>query len=170
MTPPPEMPKNVPLQLDDFFLSTLHIEWVPIPTEGDFQFQSVNLRLTYELKSHSEKKNAYQMALKMEGEEVCEKAPGSGLNFNATIVGQYRIEGVESPQQEAILARINGVSLLYSTFRGILGSVSGAFQSGRFSLPSIDPRAIVADVEMKNAAKAKELEEGTNKSDPVPIL
>jgi hypothetical protein len=155
MIPLPEMPKTVPLQLDDFFLSTLHVEWVPIPIEGEFKVQSVNLRLTYELKSHSEQKNAYQMTLKIEGEEVCEKAPGSGLKFNCIIVGQYRIEGVESPQQEGILARINGVSLLYSTFRGVLGSVSGAFQSDRFVLPSIDPRAIVAEVEMKNAAKAE---------------
>jgi hypothetical protein len=155
MIPPPETTKSVPLQLDDFYLTKLHVEWVPMPTAGEFQVQSVNLRLTYDLMAHSENDHTYKMALKIEGEDVCEKAPGCGLNFSAIIVGEYRIEGIEAPQKEGMLARINGVSLLFSTFRGILGSVSGAFQHGRFVLPSIDPRAVVAEVEMQNAAKAE---------------
>ena len=137
---------NVPLQLEEFFLSKLHVDWVPLPSEGEFLVKFLNLRLAYELATNVQNKHAYQMTLSIAGEDVCENAPGSGFKFDAVIVGQYRLENA-TPEQEALLARINGVSLLYSTFRGIIGATTGTFQHGRLVLPSIDPRAIVEQVE-----------------------
>lgn len=147
-------PTNIPLQLDEFFLSKLHVDWRTNPSVGEITISSLNLKFSYEVAMHVNNEHAYQMTLTVLGEEESTDAPGCGFQFEAVMVGQYHIENVK-PDLEQFLARVNGVSLLYSTFRGIIGMATGVFQHGKLVLPSIDPRAIVEQVEARKKVVAQ---------------
>ena len=95
------------------------------------------------------------MTLLVKGEDVVEKAENVGYKFETIIVGRYRIENAKSPDLESRLSRLNGVSLLYSTLRGMLSNVTGSFEFGKVTLPSINPQAIVEQVESAKLPKAK---------------
>jgi len=153
---------QIPLQLEEYFLKKLDIEWREFPPEGEFKANGLHVDVTYDLRVHVENPHAYQMTLTVSGEQVFEKVSNVGIRFLGVIAGRYRMESAK-PEQEAILARINGVSLLYSTFRGLCGMVSGSFEHGKIDLPSIDPRAVVRRVEEARASVG-----GDSSTPPVP--
>lgn len=145
----------IPLQLDEFFLNKLNIEWRNLPGDTDHRHASVRVLVSYDFAQHTEIPHAYQMTLSVKGEDVMEKANDAGYKFEAVIVGRYRIENAKSPELEARLSRVNGVSLLYSTLRGILSNVTGSFEFGKVVLPSINPQAIVEQIEKAKLPEPK---------------
>lgn len=146
---------TVPLQLDDFFLTRLNVEWRNPPIDGDYKVNSLKVQVSYDLAHHAELPHAYQMTLSVAGEDVMEKAANAGYKFDAVITGRYHIENAKTPELEARLAVINGISLLYSTLRGLVGSVSGSFEFGKLVLPSINPLSIVEQAEKAKLTGAK---------------
>jgi preprotein translocase subunit SecB len=156
---------TVPLQLEDFFLTRLNVEWRNLPSEGDYKVNSLKVQVSYELAHHAELQHAYQMTLSVAGEDVIEKAANAGYKFEAVITGRYHIENAKTPELEARLAVINGISLLYSTLRGLLGSVTGSFEFGKLVLPSINPLAIV-----EQAEKAKLMGGKSDSAPPLPVV
>lgn len=65
------------------------------------------------------------------------------------IVGQFVVpEDLPAAEQEGFL-RVNGLSILYSTLRGILGNITGSFPGERLCLPTILPFDIVKSIEIR---------------------
>lgn len=142
---------QIPLQLEEYFLTAVNVEWRQPTTDGELKLSRLNLDTSYDLAMHAEIAHAYQMTLTVSGEEVFENPSPCGYKFNCVIVGRYRIENAPKPEMEPRLARVNGVSLLYSTLRGILGTITGSFAYEKLVLPSIDPKKIVERVEEQRA-------------------
>jgi len=145
----------VPFELEGYFLKRIRVDYHPAPDGVEIAETNVKLSLDYRLAVHKENPHAYQMTLRISGGEGTEANPKCGYDFSAVIVGRYTIT-IDSPEAESHIARVNGVSALYSTFRGILGSTTGLFEDGKLMLPSIDPRDVVAEVEKALAAKEAE--------------
>jgi len=156
---------TVPLQLEDFFLTRLNVEWRNLPSDSEYKVNSLRVRVGYELAHHAEIPHAYQMTLCVAGEDVIEKAASAGYKFDAVITGRYHIENAKTPELEARLSVINGISLLYSTLRGLLGSASGNFEFGKLVLPSINPYAIVEQTEKAKLAGTK-----GDSAPPLPLV
>lgn len=142
---------QVPLQLEEFFLEKIQVEWRS-PPDGEHKYLRLHLQLSYDLATKVDDEHAYQMVLTIAGEDTFEGIESAGHKFESTIVGRYRLENAK-PEMEPMLARVNGVSLLYSTFRGIMASVTGNFEHGKVMLPSIDPKAVVERIEEERRSK-----------------
>ncbi len=144
---------KTPLQLDECYLTRLNVEWRGTPDAKEARIGPLDLSADYECALQPGSEHAYEMVLSVAGRERLEQAAESGFVFDAVIVGRYRIENAKAGA-EARLARINGVSLLYSTLRGMLSSTTGNFHFGRVALPSLNPIALVDEIEAKRSPAA----------------
>lgn len=136
------------IQLEDYFLSHFHVDFhfpekteeVPISWSLDFDYD------TFRDKQHITRR---MLGLEVSGKCLGKDNKPIGLTFDIEIRGIFHLpESMDEEHQEGLL-RINGVSILYSTLRGILGNVSGSFPGGRFCLPTISPKEIVESVEAR---------------------
>jgi preprotein translocase subunit SecB len=147
---------NTPLQLDECYLTRLNVEWRGVQEAKEVKIGPLEMSAEYDCVLQSGSEHAYQMVFSISGHERVESSSDGGFVFDAVIVGRYRIENAKA-ESESHLARINGVSLLYSTLRGMLSSTTGNFRFGKVALPSLNPIAVVKDVEdRRNAAASTE--------------
>ena len=63
--------------------------------------------------------------------------------FARVAMGLFAFDETSEKETREKLIRLNGVSILYSTFRGILGGMTGMFQGRRLTLPTIIPDEVV---------------------------
>jgi preprotein translocase subunit SecB len=143
---------NTPLQLDECYLTRLNVECGGTHETKESKIGPLEMTAEYNCVLQPGSEHAYQMVLSLSGRERVEPSVEKGFTFDAVIVGRYRIENASKAELEPQLARINGVSLLYSTLRGMLASATGNFQFGKIDLPSLNPIALVRDIEAARTA------------------
>lgn len=159
---------KISLQLEDFVLSSLHIDWTP-PAVGKVDLpKSTQMRFDYSTGTHVSDPLRHRMTFKAEFLEKAEGDLPHGYRIQAEIIGFFRIDPDLPEEKRQAQVRINGVSQLYSTLRGLIAAATGSFPGGKFVLSSIMPHDIVRQVEEKRAHSASE-QAPKAKTDTAPV-
>ena len=134
------------LELEDYFLTRLNVDFI-FPDEVEVEAESVSLEFDYDVLTHPDDPLRRILTLRVGVSQVAEDDSKMAYQVECEINGQFRFpEEFKKDQREGML-RINGVSILYSTLRGIIGNLSGSFPEGRLCLPTILPQDVVKHVE-----------------------
>jgi len=138
------------VQLEDYFLTRLHMGY-HFPKDGAEMGQEVSLAFDYDTLKHNEVPLRRMLCLRVAMYELDAKGNKAEYYLESEIKGQFLMpENMEGEAIEVLL-RVNGLSILYSTLRGIIGNVSGSFPGGRFCLPTIFPPDVVKRIERRKA-------------------
>lgn len=153
------------MQLEDFKIARLALDWRE-PKVETVEVESLKYEFDYDIGAHAEYPLRYRMALTMHIEEVGKPQIEVGYIIKAKLVGFFRFpDGMEKAKRDT-LVRVNGLNILYGTFRGTLAGITGAFPGGVFILPSINPQEVVAQIEKrKHAALGKSGSKPTAKAE-----
>ncbi len=155
------------LQLADYSLSKLHMDFVH-SEQDEGQSNLLSLSFDYDIFINTDSELRRMLALKVYGFQHCKNGQKTGLDFELEIRGIFLLpESMEADRQEALL-RLNGVSILYSTLRGIVGNLSGSFPGGRFCLPTVLPQEILKHVEARKQSNAQSPAKPSKKKKPDP--
>ncbi len=143
------------MQLEDFKVAELHIDWRE-PNVETVEVEGIKYDLDYEIGAHSKEPLRYRMVLTLNIEEVGTPQAEIGYTIKARLLGFFQFpESIEKAKRDT-LVRVNGLNLLYSTFRGTLAGITGTFPGGAFVLPTINPQEMVARIEKKKQAALAE--------------
>lgn len=141
------------LQLENYFLTRLRMHF-HFPENGEGQVQNLRLDFDYDALQHSEEPLRRLLRLRV---ALSERGPNDqkiGHDIECEINGQFLMpENLEPAQQEGLL-RVNGLSILYSTLRGILGNITGSFPGEKLCLPTVLPQDVVASIEARKQKAA----------------
>lgn len=143
-----------PLLLEDYFLTSLHIEWVSLPSPTA-EIKAIDCSFDYELANHKQDTKLRKMHFKATFCQMDAKRQKVGYSITCEVVGLFCLTGAAPKGKEDLLFRLNGVSQLYGAMRGIISSVTGSFACGRFVLPSIMPQEIVGQIEKRKVATSE---------------
>lgn len=142
------------LQLEDYFLTRLHVDF-NFPKGKEVHVEELAIDFDYDSLTHEDDPLRRLLTLRIRAGELTEDGDRIAHQFECEINGQFRIpEDVPDEQHEGLVC-INGISILYSTLRGIIGNLSGSFPAGRLCLPTINPKEVVKRVQKSKAAKKK---------------
>jgi preprotein translocase subunit SecB len=144
------------MQLNDFFLTRFHLDWRP-PSKKTVEVNLLNSGFDYDVAIHAKNDKAFKLDLRLSISEVGKQRAEVGYLIEAQIVGLFSFESDVDRQTCEKLVRVNGVSILYSTFRGVLAGMTGLFPGGKLSLPSIMPMHVVQQVEERRLAQKQAL-------------
>ena len=136
------------IQLEDFAITRLHIDWIP-PKDGPVKLKELQSEFDYNVAVQAKDNRRYKLELQLSFQEAGVEQTDIGFRIAATTVGVFVFEPNTTTEDRKRLVRINGVNILYGTFRGVLVGVTGAFPGGKFLLPTILPNRIVAEIEAK---------------------
>lgn len=151
------------IQLEDYYLSRLHVDF-HFPQEEETMAQAFSLSFDYDALKHAHDSHRRMLRLRVNGCQLDAHKEKVGIDIDVEINGVFRLpEQLEVDHREALL-RVNGVSILYSTLRGIIGNLSGSFPEGRLCLPTILPNAIVQQIEAKKQAVTDALQKTKKKA------
>lgn len=143
------------MQLEDYFLTRLNFDF-NFPDDAEVPEEQVSLDFDYDVLTHPDDPLRRMVSLRVGVRQVAKDGSKVGHQVECKIHGQFRIpEDIKEDQREGLL-RINGVSILYSTLRGIIGNLSGSFPVGRFCLPTILPQDVVKQIENSKAHAEKD--------------
>lgn len=140
------------LQLEDYYLTKLHIDW-SAPTKAAVHVEEIQTGLDYDVAVHSSDELRYRLILRIRLSEQGKEEKNVGYVIVADIVGLFSFPKDSDLETREKLIRVNGLTLLYSTFRGILGGMTGMFPGQRLALPTIMPYEVVQRVEESKRAK-----------------
>ncbi|GHC11967.1 hypothetical protein [Cerasicoccus arenae] len=150
------------LQLDDYFLTRLNVEFHLPDDEVDIDKHS--LGLDYDVLKHETDAQLRLVKLRVKYKQLTADGSSVGYDVDCKINGQFRIPddlSDDANKRESIV-HVNGISILYSTLRGVLGGLSGSFIDGRICLPTIAPHEVAKTVQDR---KRKD-EEAAKKASP----
>jgi preprotein translocase subunit SecB len=137
------------LQLEDFSLSRLHVDWHE--PEGDAKVM-VESFLDYDVARHRRDKKRFRVDLRVRIAPPV-KGPKVGYEIDSEIVAIFSFpEGVAEDQMQR-LVRFNGCFILYGILRGEIASFTGSFPGGKFLLPTVDMEEVVRAVEKRRAER-----------------
>jgi preprotein translocase subunit SecB len=140
------------LQLEDYFLSRLHVDF-NFPTGAEVHVEELSIDFDYDSLTHKDDPLRRMLTLRIRAGERTKDGERVAHQLECDINGQFRIpEEIPEEQHEGLVC-INGVSILYSTLRGIIGNLSGSFPAGRLCLPTINPQEVVERVQKAKASK-----------------
>jgi hypothetical protein len=147
--------KSPILQLDDYFLTRLQIDYT-FPREGVVtQADSVTSIFDYDLGHHREEPRRRMMRLKVDFQELDQKQEKIGYTIQCEITGFFSFTDSTPKDKEELVLRVNGFALLYGALRGVLATTTAVCPGGRFSVPNVMPNEIVADIERRRQESAK---------------
>lgn len=151
-----------PLQLEEFFIARLHVDWRfgSPETEGVPQLRS-NLGFDYDVLSNADDPLLHALELKVIVEPEPDHAEGMGYAIEAHIIGFFRFEEGTPEEEMQYLVRVNGGTILYGILRGQLAAFTGSFPNGKYMLPSVYMQDVVKDVEER---KKREREKANEES------
>ena len=143
------------LQLEDYFLTRLKVDF-NFPNDAEVRVEHFSLDFDYDVLTHQDDPLRRMLTLRVGIGQLAKDGSKVAHQIECEINGQFRIpEEMENDQREGML-RVNGVSILYSTLRGIIGNLSGSFPEGRLCLPTILPQDVVKNIEESNANAEKD--------------
>lgn len=143
------------LQLEDFTLTKLHIDWHSIDDSESQQPVAIEteISVSYDVKRHKERPNTFLLKLLFSDCPLGKKTK-QGIELHAEILGLFHFPEGMSEDEMQTLIRINGGTILYGILRGEIASLTGSFPSGKVVLPTIHMPEIVEAVEKKKKADA----------------
>ena len=142
------------LQLEDYFLTRLHVDF-HFPKKTEVQVEELSVDFDYDSLTHQDDPLRRMLTLRIRAGERSKGGEEIAHQVDCEINGQFRIpEDVPKEHHEGLVC-INGLSILYSTLRGIIGNLSGSFPSGRLCLPTINPGDVVKRVQKAKSKAAK---------------
>lgn len=147
------------LQLENYFLGHLRMDF-HFPKDGEGRDRNLSLSFDYDALQHSEEPLRRLLRLRVAISERDADGQKIGHDIECEINGQFLVPEELEPEKQEGLLRINGLSILYSTLRGILGNVTGSFPGERLCLPTILPPDVVASIE------ARKQQEGASSETP----
>lgn len=142
---------SVQMQLDDFVLTRLNINWRP-PTKPKVDIGELTSGFDYSVAVNAKDKARFKLDLRLKFSEVGKQQAEVGYVIEADLVGIFSFPEDSDQETRQKLVRVNGVNLLYSTFRGVLSGLTGVFPGGKLVLPTIMPMEIVKQVETRRMA------------------
>ncbi|MCD4709194.1 MAG: hypothetical protein K8S62_15835 [Candidatus Sabulitectum sp.] len=136
------------VNLHSFVIMRSNIEMLPPDEEtlksavdGKVQLK-YNSAITYSVAKNQDDKYNYKLTL---GVKVVPE--GFGWSIDVEIVGIFSFsKGTSISDMEGIV-RVNGCTILYGLLRGHLASVTGAFPSGPYVLPTVNMLEVVKRIE-----------------------
>ncbi len=149
---------NARLELENYFLTRLHLDF-NLPKNAEVHIE--NLTTEFDLDSLINKSNPLlrRLTLRVNAAEYTKEREQVGYQLECEITGQFKIpDDIPEEHREGLL-RVNGISILYSTLRGILGSLSGSFPT-RLCLPTILPNEVFEHIQK---AKSRTKKKATKK-------
>lgn len=136
------------VKLDSFSILRSFIEMLPPSAEAlqkaaDSTVQMKhNSSLSYTVGKHQDNEYNYKLTL-------CVKVipEDFGWSIDMEIAGIFTFpEGTSAGEREGMI-RVNGCTILYGLLRGHLASVTGAFPSGPYVLPTVNMYEVVKAIE-----------------------
>jgi preprotein translocase subunit SecB len=141
------------LQLEDYALTRLNVAWRP-PTKKKVSINSLRYDFDYDVGVHSDDDKRYKLDLRIRLSELGKEEAEVGYSIEADITGFFAfVPECDEPTREKLI-RVNGFAMLYSTFRGLLGGITGTFPGGKLNLPAVMPQEIVQQIEDRRRGKA----------------
>lgn len=141
------------VQLDDFGLTDLQIHWKSAAGKRDEVTSTFNVGYVVEHLTSDPTRFRLNLTVKDD------RAAGGGnsiANLEATIVGFFSFPVETEPTEREKRIRINGLTMLYGTLRGVLANVCGVFPPDlRYVLPTVNMLDVIKSVEEKRARKAR---------------
>jgi len=141
------------LQLKDFFITRLHVDWHE-PVGGGRHLPQVHGGVAFDYdvlrKKDALRSFALRLRVKLKPKPAKSKA---GYEIDSEIMGLFDFpESMEEQQMQALI-RINGGTILYGILRGQIAAFTGSFPGGKLSLPPVYMQDIVEEVEKRKQAK-----------------
>lgn len=144
------------IRLDEFKLLKLNIDWRPPQQKKSVKVEEMTCDFDYQIATHNKNALRYRMILNVRIREIGKEQKDVGYLIEAKLAGFFSFPKETETKQRELMARVNGLNLLYGTFRGVLSGVTGNFPGSQLVLPTIDPRAVVADIEKRKAVQRPE--------------
>lgn len=152
---------KITLQLEDFALTSLRIDWA-LPPMGEMDpTGTTELGFDYKVATHHSDPWKYRMTFQAAIDEKTGNGEPQGYRIRAEIIGYFRLDPEVPEAKRDAQVLINGVSQLYSTLRGVIATATGSFAGDKFVMPSIMPQDLVRQVEEN---RARRLAEGPSKA------
>ena len=142
------------LLLEDYFLTRLHVDF-NFPKEKEVHVEELQIEFDYDSLTHEDDPLRRLLTLRIRAGELTQDGEQIAHQFECEINGQFRIPEEISEERHEGLICVNGVSILYSTLRGIIGNLSGSFPAGRLCLPTINPQEVVKRIQKAKSSDAK---------------
>lgn len=152
------MQKSSPLQLEEFFITKLNVEYVEGTQKASEDSTVYNLTMDYDVARHVDADNLFRLDFKARNKP---KRGQTGLSVSAEISGFFSFPEGTNEDEMQYLARVNGCSILYSLLRGQIAMISGSFPGGKLNMPAVVMQDQIQKIEEK---KHKRLEGGEKKS------
>lgn len=146
------MSTNVVVQLEEFLLTKLHVDWTP-PQKPDSQdLCNSKLSFDYDVAQHADEPRRYRLMFRVSVKPS--DTPPVGYSIDAEIAGIFLFpEGTPEDRQHFLLL-VNGATILYGILRGQIGMTTGGFVGGKYNLPTVMMQQVMPEIEERKA-KAK---------------
>lgn len=158
------------IRLDEFKLLKLNIDWRPPQQKKSVKVEQMTCDFDYEIATNSKNALRYRMILNVRIREIGKEQKDVGYLIEAKLAGFFSFPKDTEVQKRELFARVNGLNLLYGTFRGVLSGVTGNFPGSQLVLPTIDARAVVADIEKRKAVQRPENVAATPPSAAIDVV
>lgn len=158
------------IRLDEFKLLKLNIDWRPPQQKKSVKVEQMTCDFDYEIATHSKNALRYRMILNVRVREIGKEQKDVGYLIEAKLAGFFSFPKDTEIKQRELMARVNGLNLLYGTFRGVLSGVTGNFPGSQLVLPTIDARAVVMDIEKRKAVQRPENVAATPPSATIDVV
>ena len=137
------------LQLKDFFLRKLSVEWQQGETAKTLHY---DINVDYEAEDDGEDAGGFSLRIEIKPNARSEKA--SAYKIEAIIDGLFDLPKAWTEDQKRTMLRVNGGTILYGILRGHIANVTGSFRGSKLCLPTVDFGRIVAAVQEREARDA----------------
>ncbi len=140
-------------------MQKLHLGYKEEGTPNANEERPISASWGYDIHNHRDDPKRFRFTLRAVVVELGDDMKQWGVSLDAEIVGFFRhSDNGLDPNAEAYSKRLNGISLLYGTLRGVVAATTGFFPQGKMILPTIMPQEIVEAVEKQLADRRKQAE------------
>ena len=146
------------LQLEDYYLTKLHVDWRS-PSKPKVHVEEIQTGIDYDVAVNAKEKHRYKLEVRIHLAESGKEEKEVGYTVVADIVGFFAFPEDAPEDVREKMIRINGLNILYGTFRGMLAGVTGMFPGNRLALPTIWPLQVVQRVEEAKKTKQARVKE-----------
>jgi len=131
------------LQLDDFFMARLHVDWRGAGEESSTLSQ--NPDIDYRIGRNQD--NRRQFAMELSVQAFSGKAPEEpGYEIDARIQGVFSFAEDATEEEMNYLIRVNGATILYGLLRGHIAAMTGAFPGQKLVLPAVYMQELIPEI------------------------
>ena len=154
------------LQLKDFFITRLHVDWhEPVGGEQHLPQFHGGVAFDYDVLRKKDALRSFALRLRVKLEPKPAKSK-TGYEIDSEIMGLFDFpESMEEQQMQALI-RVNGGTILYGILRGQIAAFTGSFPGGKLSLPTVYMQDVVEEVEKRKQAKRRKKSVVKRKSSP----